>query len=791
MNISKVFSTPPNSLAELNDALQRVDHKTAFFDTDLRVVSKDVRSILKNIETPSGNTEIVSCEKQERARIVLAEITNVFMRTNFQAIEFEINRFHDLFSGYCIRLLTNQWDETFVAFVGCVQHSVKKIIKVMQSPGYKQEIQPLLLITDTDGKEHGAMGIRAARYLVQGIPVVMPEQLLFKLINYSFKPPWLSPFQADIRENCKLMSVKKACSEIANPEKWTIYTNGNLVTCLPIGSSHVLNLTNYKEVSYREIKRNAILKQIGQAYSQKKIEKEEIVEILSTDVNKHVVFAGHGALKGTDDEGKAMGMTLEKVAYVFNHSKNVLFWDLHSCFLLGNIRTIMDEVGPIDSTLKISNGLIASSYPPKESDDMVRAYFFLASKALNQDKPEKIAKIFPLMDSFYPENHPHLIHKQSKKIAPLTLTGIAEKGSTEGKVFTAPRLYLDALSITHPIQLSGKVALLPGLAEQNSQHFLKEVSTDQKFNDFIASAFGHACEGTQAFLIGKLQCQNGIYEKVIYFSKSQKARVFFFKENAWHTFSVTWENTEHSLNAKHNPFEVLAYTDDMEKVLQKIIDQTRPGNNIPTEDLKHLYALASETFALPLEWKESVKDTESTPKTKEGKGGLILAQKFDMRNEVTFFRALVLQDETKIEEFYHKASFSTVKKALEFCIERDLVEQFSILINIIRKLHPSTLNETVSQFSFKDFKNHDISLHHFIEIYAIKMRSVEILKLLNAECTEDALESAASYGLPAIFEIIHKDHIPIDLKSLRSLAEYEQNWDMVEFLSEKESLEKI
>jgi len=772
MNLVNLIS--PNSLTGLTESLLKVDCKNCYFGENLFVLSKNI-----------------DLHPEE----LLAKITSVFISfvkdiPHSEETKIQLREFSQAFSTFCQKLLTqHQISNHTQTIINCSQIFVDEFVKDFDEVknGISDNLE-LLLVTDIDGDRgnYDSCIERTCGYLAEEIPVIMPFQLFCNILEASFLPiPFIQEAPEENQSRNYLQKAHFAIKYISinNLEIYQSQSS-QLLTILPKKFRSHLNLKNYTQISIEELKLEAILRSVGKPYDTH-IEVEEIVEILSSDSQKHILWTGHGIIggeKGFNKESLAMGLTLNKVIRILNETPNISFWDLHSCYLLGNIRSIVATVKNRNSVISINNGTISPSTPTfteKKSiyTDCISAYFWQSSKMIKDnvtDVQSKIEGFFPLKNGFREENHPHLIFKNSKTIVPLTFPGIVETTSkVENNDLTYERLYIDKLIVESEIKLPKTVRLLSGLADQNAQHLLKEVTTPLTFEQFALSAFNDYQDGNFLYLIEKLNCADGQYDKLIHFVKKSE-------EHSNQATSHWWGVKDGCFFCLKRDWSQLipeVFDADIENLLQNILLQSYPHTTTFENNLlspESYYEAVAKAFNLNEEWKSSLlKDLEavSTDKILEA------VEQRDTNNaqyksyfacysekNSAFYQALALQDKATIIELYKTQKLTDINDALLFCVGRNLFNSFSQLLNLAGNLDSKNQTE--------------------ILILCCRMKRKEMLNLLDLS-SENVLRIASIHGNPELFKFLlerKKEDHSINFQNLLSLSEKNHNWEMVHFL---------
>lgn len=743
----------PSSLFELTQSLQKIDNINTFFGRSLCVLT----------ENPNVPQEVV-----------LAKVMHLFVNFLKMAEQTEKNKtvlkdFAAYFSSYCDRIKKSHIPAESHYLIDCAKMLIEtEVSEYIQGRNQLKEELSILLITDLDGfrgNKGDAMVIHAVNGIGAGIPVIMPYRLLLNIIMASFKPIDNYSNSRNYFEN-----AHQICKDLANSNKWKIYKHdtSDLIVLLPNQSKDLINLTNYQEVKFDIMESLAIETRINWPHQKMQISSQAIIETLSTDVDKHVVWAGHGDLKKS-----TLGLPFSKVSDVLNQTRKVSCWNLHSCYLLGTIRQVTSTLQNRDSIIVVNNGIVDSNDALME-DEACSAYF-LISKYLPNAKDEKIKALFskfsPWISGLGIGNHPHLILSGSKKIIPLAfpkLTEVLSDSYPQDKIEfeELEQLYIDKMVVPFPISLKGPIAILPGLGEANTHHLLKEVTSNLAFSDFIQSAFTRykdylpgnrnpkdrisisAHSGNLLFMIGKLNCADGIFEKIIFIRNPLvNNKILFFKESRWFSLTFMFEPVEFSV----------------EEYLVSALRESCPSlasfeeNNMTKESF---YEAVADIFNLQRAFEESTETKLSDSEPKES-DNLNSSESF----EDPFLGPKTFKDKEEISTLY-----PDIKGALLFCIQTNRQEAF-----------------------FQILEQHgdlDEKLNYALVLECIKMHRIEMLNSFTY-FPALSLRWVALDGTPEMFKIIHakmKCETPINYQELINFAIKAENWEMTRFLSSKISI---
>ena len=818
---------PPKSLTAMTDSIAKVDNKAFFFGRNLYIISDHCPLLQERVITDIVNNFLKFTSELEHSKANIDDL----------------KKFKETFSSYCLRAtLPHQINKqsNLSYLIECAQDLVKKRTKDFENklPSTQKELN-LLLITDSDpgtrdALVRGAMAIRACRSLRQGIPVVLPYDLLYKIVDANFqRPHFTSTEKNQLNDTNEFREMAKAaCNKIFNDDQWTIYKSdkSNFIALLPKQCVYMLNLKNFTEISHQELKTEIMLIGVGKRYISKKIECDDVIEILSTSTKKNIVWAGHGSKpeRIDDKSSMALGFSLQQVSKVINQSRNINFWDLHSCYLLGNIKNIMNDVQEQNSQIMVNNGSICASHPSR--DDSTLGYFWASSRAIQHgdDKlASKMKKISPLKNSCNIENHPHLIHKNSRQIIPITFPGIVDiisHAEMHGKPIDCKYLVIDRLIVKDPLHLIGQVNLLLGPTELNSHHLCAEVCTTLTFSEFARSAFERRgynntliSYGNTLLMIGKLICADGIYEQLILTNGAQEkynSTISFTclvkKEDKWYSFDKNSNSTSRILKQIDSV--------DINHFMEESLQASRPSASSFVDnqvDVQTFNESVREMFHLPENCFKPVSDEIqidlfkayiSSPssdciKKEDFEWGDLYACRSD-EWQMAFFKAITLQNVEEISSLYldsiqQKNIDEILINAMAFCIERNLFEAFSHLL----KLASNKLDEAAKDELIK---------------ICIEMNRIELLELFD-RYPENSLAIAAEWGTPALFEMLwnHMNRQPIigqtslkgsmqanrnevrfsisitiNYKDLLSMAANNENWEMSYYLtSNKENFQ--
>lgn len=572
------------------------------------------------------------------------------------------------------------------------------------------------------------------------------------------------------------------------------------------------------------VRDDAILIDIGKPYSCKKIGKDEVVDILASDSKKHIIWVGHGGLTNSFGHATAMGLPLSDVSDIIERVPNINLWDLHSCYILGNIRHIMSQIQQRNSTLIINNGAICESSPPREYNDSIKAYFQLVSQISEGQEgkmQKKLAKIFALQNSFAPENHPHLILQDSRTITPLTSPKMIAKVSslTEEDTQSLQRLYIDKLITEEPLHLPKRATLLPGIAELNATFLLSEVKTPLPFAEFVLQAFGHAhtspYAGHTLFMMAKLECADGIYEHVVYGSDKEKPTTMFSQNGCWSTFDVVTHRNNKFFKGKKNAFLPCSKEFALERLQQEINQAVLSEESFQEHGMKAeaFYDAVRTAFQLPESLLANPLPPMQSPQLSEHNNRAPLEQ-FSHHaacssEEAPLFQAIALQDKDAMAPWIEGLPLQKLANVMEFCVQRNLTRSFKWLLETMNKkeieIRQNPLNQETCELLDKllqqatpfgelscRYSLGDSPLYQHIEAkysvinLCIKMKRLEMLKQFDSDLiSEDDLREAARSGTPEIFVFV-RDHCctsSVDYAALTTAAEEEENWEMVHFLA--------
>ncbi len=377
---------------------------------------------------------------------------------------------------------------------------------------------PLLLITDIDsGTTRGAMIYRAAFGIIQRQTMIIPGTVLVSMIiGCRFA-----------KSNIGLQESREFYSEAfqeVSKGKWEFFRHKecDLVVLLPDPALHsLLQLEDYESLSFKFFDQEASKVIANIRYEGKRWSSEAIIKVLDTAVKKHIIWAGHGSL-----DKEAMGFTLEEVSGILSKQKSVENWNLHSCFILGNIKKILSQVEHRQSTIIINDGLVTTTFPLIKGEESLKIYFRHISQAESQVDIKTVhvfEKLAPWVSGLDLINHPFIILKETHQLIPLSFISISEnynESGVEKKTYTGiHRLFLGRLYIKQPLQLEDQIKLIPGTGEKSNLHFFEELITSSSLDNFIN---GLIASGDTLYLIKKLTTANGVYNNFIHYSHSRE-----------------------------------------------------------------------------------------------------------------------------------------------------------------------------------------------------------------------------------------------------------------------------
>ena len=774
---------PPNNIHEMTESVRKVDNKKYYFGENLFVITENSGMVPEEYLATITNTFISLASKMEH---------------NANSIS-QLHDFKDTFSTFCERLtVENQLSKHTSLIIHSIKRLIHKFIKdFCENELMSNDGMQLLLITDVDGDRgtNAALVRRACRYINQEIPLIIPYTLLSNILEASFLP---SPPLIQEEPECKRTYIISAClaiQNISNEKKWALFqsTTGEFIALLPPQFESKFNLSTYRQANFADVKTESILRSVGKPHTIQELACHEIVEILSSPTQKHVLWTGHGSIgekNRFNKKSEAMGLTLDKVSGLINQIPSVTLWDLHTCYLLGNIRQLMTTVDNPNSMIIVNNGKICPSRPTYFDGeyiytDCIKGYFYLCSRAQKkglQILQENIGKISPLINGFREDNHPHIISRGSKKIVPVIFPGVIEKISNVealGNALECERLYVDKLMIETRMVLPGIIRLLPGLGERNTSHLFKEVATTLSFEKFVLSAFDSYQDGSIVFMIGRLDCSDGLFEQIIHCVRPPQSNAIYGesvilakKENRYLFFKI---------NPYCNRIDAEHFSDDREKFMLNVMVKSCPSAvafESSQIDPRFFYESVQKIFDLSDNWVDTVMDEFPPQKISPDE-----AEKESIRQFVThyacyseenapFFQALVSEDREAVAALYPNQNLLSVSDALLFCIGRNLFGSFSQLINLMGKLDRETNRKLL--------------------VECLQMNRMEMINFLNLS-EEFSLRLAARYGNPESFNRLLKEKkVTPDFHELLSCAKKTHNWEMVHELTLlKENSEKF
>jgi len=590
-----VISAPPKNLLQLAEALEKVDNKKYFFGRNLYLLTKETDMPLEVIQ---GNV----------MNLFLKFITHVDYSLQSKA---DLERLALAYSDYSIRMNDTGLSAEAKYLLNCGKELIKSEVKSFNKhKSQSQDILQMLLITDTDGYwgKPGAMAIRTVEAIRQRIPIVLPYSLLLCVMQANFKEGYTSKSYYE--------KVRMAVKELSKSMRCKIFKHNhcNLVAVIPQGCEQKLNLSAYHLIDFKTVEKQAVLLSEVEPYKEKRFTVEEILQTLSSKISKHILWSGHGLLNKS-----AFGLPLFEAIQILSQTKDVACWDLTSCNLLGNIRQIVHKIDLSNKMILIRDGIVGAS-SPLEDDESARAYFRLSNNVLSKSD-EKIKHCFskasPWITGLSIRNHPHLVLKD-KSIVPLEFPDLAEVLTVTGnakKYENIERLYIATIQKNAPIHLSGKIALLPGLAEANTQHLLQDVKTDLSLLEFFDSAFMYkdylpgrrevkhrllpsTHEGNYLVMIKKLECADGIYHGIIHYNPQEgKNTQLALKDGQWCSYTPK------------QIFSESEYLIPVEQILREALKDSCPSSQTWQQSPitpAAFYNAISSAFNLPESWTKEV-----------------------------------------------------------------------------------------------------------------------------------------------------------------------------------------
>jgi len=775
-----VISAPPRNLLQLAEALEKVDNKKIFFGRNLYLLTKQTDMPLEVIQ---GNV----------MNLFLEFINHIEYSPQSKT---ELEKVTLAYSNYSIRMKEIGLSAELKHLLNCGQKLIDSEAKRFDKHTTQvQDRLQMLLITDRDDDEGpGAMAVRTAQAISQRIPIVLPYSLLLSVMQ--------AHFIRDTLEKAYYEQVRIVVRELSNSFQCNIYKHNHcdLVAVIPSGCQQTLNLSEYSLKDFKAFERQAILHYVVEPYKDRNFTSGDIIQTLSSEVSKHILWSGHGLLNKV-----TMGLSLIEAIQILNQTKHVACWDLTSCYLLGNIRQLVHKIDNLDlPIILIRNGMVSES-SPLEDDESVRAYFSLSNKAFGKSD-EKVKRYFskasPWIAGLNIRNHPHIVLKD-KRVVPLEipeLAAVLKDTYYEPKKYeNIKRLYIATVLSKTPLFLSGKIALLPGLAETNTQHLLQDVKTNLSLSEFFASAFlyhdhlpgirkiknrekNSTHQGNYLLMIKKLECSDGIFPGIIHFKPQIGNNMqLVSREGRWCAYDP--EPKPHFLGFGINFSE---YVTPMEEILYNALIESCPSSQTWKQQSltpASFYEAVASSFNLPESWTNEVnyqiRPLNKIPEPLLQKNEFI---KIDTISPTPYIctskllRALTLFDVNKIHYLLnHNRKRGTLQSALFFCIDTNQIESFLHLL----------------KYTTKGMTDPD--LMYELIIRCIKMRRTELIKaffkqlisLFNPDSY--ILKYAATRGDIAIFEAVcEKTNLQdVDFKELQNWAKEVNNWEIVHYINQK------
>jgi len=773
-----VISAPPKNLLQLAEALEKVDNKKIFFGRNLYLLTKKTDMPLEVIQ---GN------------------VMNLFLEC-FNPVEYslqskaELERFTRAYSNYSIRMKETGLSTEAKYLLNCGEDLIESEVKSFNKhKSQSQDRFQMFLITDTDGYWGcpGAMAIRAVEAIRQRVPIVLPYSLLLSVVQAHFKE--------EASNQSYFEKVCMAMKELSDSLRCKIFKNKDcdLAAVIPPGCEQKLDLMAFSLKDFKALEKEAILYCEVEPYKEKRFTVEDILQTLSSKVSKHILWSGHGLLNKS-----AMGLLLFEVIQILSQTKDVACWDLSSCYLLGNIRQIVHKIKHLNQIILIRNGIVAES-SPLHDDESVRAYFRLSNKALGKTD-EKIKHFFskasPWITGLNICNHPHVVCKD-KSIVPLKFPALAEVlteiNGEPKKYENIKRLYIAIVQANAPIHLYGKIALLPGLAETNTQHLLQDVKTDLSLSEFFNSSFLYenyfpgrrkvderedvtSHQGNYLLMINKFQCSEGIFQGIIYYkTPADTITRLVLKDGKWSLYEPKTFFLGFEMEDEHFS-EYLR----MEKFLQKALIESCPSSQTWQQfqiTPASFYNAVGSAFKLS-EWTKTVihqiQSLNLVLKPIPQKDGFIEIPSNPFHHcSKELLKALTFYDVKTINHLISEIEDnSCLNEALIFCINTNQTESFSYLLESSKKLMPA-LPE----------------LPERLILSCIGMRRPEMIKAISKQqislgkSDNYLLNCAAAKGDIATFEAVCEIANPkdIDIENLRRRASKVNNWEIVHYIAQK------
>lgn len=750
----QIISHTPQSLPELTRSLEIVDHNQAFFGNNLYVLTERSQIDEEVVLADIMKIFIISLKEMER--------TDVNLR--------QLHKFSGAYEQYVFHALNSEQEQSLR--VCHLMHSTKEIIENAISQFFiEKPISPYqcILITDIDNINNGskgAMASRAANALSEGFPVLIRYTLFVEMAIAQVPPANTSQYHKNVRA---------LFLDLSNKEKWVIFKHNerDLCSIMRKGSESALNLSNYQEIELETVQKLAYEGSIGIWPNHGSFTPEDIIEVMDTDCEKQIIWAGHGNL-----EVQALGLPAKAVSDILNQVHSVTVWDLHSCYLGTHIHQIMSEIKEINAHIMISNGIIEKT-KPLLGDESLHTFFHIVGN-LSRDEEEiksEFAHATPWASGLQPESHPHLILRGSQSVYPLEFAGLSEtlgNESEKSEPFTAlERLFINTQYVESPIFLKHQAIMLPGLLQKNSAHLLAEVNTCLPFAKFIKTSFPDSIEnmrigekpddsgysvthhGNILFMIAKLGCLDGDFENIIHFKANGKnSETYFF---IGEQMLLLVEGEKILPNSKES----------LEDILKRVYTVAR-NSSMEAENemifkgqIRSHFHLSEDFLDIPLLEEEEIKSELEL----ECKPNVPLARPRNLK------MAIASQNEAEIKEFAIEElnKGGKLDLALECTIEWNKKETFFYLLNLLNnQCSHEILIYCVKRWRFE-----------FLQLLLTKEVMFPLYLLRTAICDGDLKTVEVVYeGVCRNAEFEHETFVKLALKKER--------WEIVQFLQEKQ-----
>ncbi|GEM_PF-2112439 len=722
-----ITTLPATNIAELTDHVLRVSKRQSYFNRDLCLLERD---------------------GQVPQEIVLARILNAFF--SFSCDRSQKIRFQAALSQYC------EAHEKVVSQAVRYLFTCAKEVIHPDAPPLNTSTSPLELVLFTDADGHpdhvAAMGQRCLNSLHAKVAVIAPLQLLIHLIQFS------QISSARLNYDMGIIA-RKVYSSLSHSSQWVIYEerSSQLVAVVPRGEESKLSLESCERLDWDKLLERSCRK-CDQTAS---FDPTACVSLLSTATPKHLIWAGHG----DHFDGKpphAMGMELEAVASVLSSVPNVQVWHLHSCYILGNIRRILQLVHERSFHLLFAGG-VSSPSSPLHKDESLQSYFWTLRRVSAKD-PKDLYQIFsiasPWIDGLGLVNHTHALLRGSRQIIPLTFRGVGHVLSALPLDSEVSRVFIPHIHHKETLHLSYPVHLLSGISERDATHFFEGIQAQNiSFRDFVKKAFidissqtpstladlqGEEREESQLvthhghllFLIRRLECKEGVYEHVVCYTPgpaSTKETLFFFKEGQY--FRVDHDHGSWSL--------LPCKLKDIQNELPDYLRQSTPSNAAFEEeglDKKKFYSEIARLFSMP-----QIEVTSHPPKPTVGSSHQeqLRLQHPPSSPAELFQEAVARQDLVVLETVVKKVSRKEIMRAVDTCVTRNRPKALEWLL----RRDETLLQET---YSFSIYGEGLLNL-------ALRTAHIEVLRVLidfKVPITDTSVNRAARFSSPEVVTLL-------------------------------------